>query len=123
MIQAKQLTIILVLAFVGWILCGAIMGIGLAVTSQMNAVIVHALGAPIVLALISLFYFKKFRYTTPFQTAVIFVVFIILMDFFVVAIVINRSFDMFASLLGTWIPFVSIFLSTYLVGLYVKKVG
>ena len=39
------------------------------------------------------------------------------MPFFVVALLINRSFEMFASLLGTWIPFALIFLSTYLTGL------
>jgi hypothetical protein len=39
------------------------------------------------------------------------------MDFFLVAMVINRSFEMFTSPLGTWIPFVLIFASTYLTGL------
>jgi hypothetical protein len=38
------------------------------------------------------------------------------MDFFVVAMLINRSFEMFASLLGTWLPFMLIFASSYLVG-------
>jgi len=38
---------------------------------------------------------------------------------FVVAVLINRSFEMFTSLLGTWIPFALIFLSTYLTGLAV----
>jgi uncharacterized integral membrane protein len=41
------------------------------------------------------------------------------MDFFLVALIINRSFDMFRSLLGTWIPFGLIFLSSYLTGLVV----
>jgi hypothetical protein len=41
---------------------------------------------------------------------------VIAMDFFVVAMLINRSFEMFASLLGTWIPFALIFASTYLTG-------
>jgi hypothetical protein len=43
------------------------------------------------------------------------------MDFFVVAILIQRSLEMFASVLGTWIPVALIFLSTYLTGLYVSK--
>jgi hypothetical protein len=42
-------------------------------------------------------------------------------DFFVVALLINRSLDMFASLLGTWIPFALIFTSTYLTGLVAKR--
>jgi hypothetical protein len=47
--------------------------------------------------------------------------FVIIVDFFIVALLINKSLDMFASLLGTWIPFVLIFTSTYLTGLYTLK--
>ena len=43
------------------------------------------------------------------------------MDFFVVALLINRSLDMFASLLGTWIPFALIFVATYLRGVMVRR--
>jgi hypothetical protein len=38
------------------------------------------------------------------------------MDFFVVAMLINRSFEMFTSFLGTWLPFTLIFASTYFTG-------
>jgi hypothetical protein len=38
------------------------------------------------------------------------------MDVFVVALLIERSFQMFASLLGTWIPFALIFLSSWAAG-------
>jgi hypothetical protein len=112
---------VLVLAFVGWAVCAAIIGIGMTISSQMNALVAHAIGAPVVFALISLFYFKRFRNTTPIQTAVIFLAFVILMDFFVMAFAILRSFEMFASVVGTWIPFVLIFLSTYVTGMYVTK--
>jgi hypothetical protein len=115
--QAEKGMTILVLAFVGWAICAAIIGVGMTVSSQMNALIAHAIGAPIVFAMISLFYFKKFNYTTPIQTAVIFLAFVVLMDFFVMAFAIMRSFAMFTSVLGTWIPFVLIFLSTYATGI------
>jgi len=55
------------------------------------------------------------------QTAVIFVGFVIAVDFFLVALLMLNSFEMFTSPLGTWIPFVLIFLATYLTGLYVRK--
>ena len=55
------------------------------------------------------------------QTALIFVGFVIIVDFLVVALLINQSLDMFARLLGTWIPFALIFTSTYLTGLYTKR--
>jgi len=48
-------------------------------------------------------------------------VIIITGDFFVFALLVNHSLDMFASLLGTWIPFVLIFVSTYLTGLMVTN--
>jgi len=44
-------------------------------------------------------------------------------DFFLVALVVNGSLDMFRSLLGTWIPFALIFLSTYLTGRAVGPKG
>jgi hypothetical protein len=47
----------------------------------------------------------------------VFVGIVIFLDIFPVATVINQSFEMFASLLGTWIPWALIFLSTYLTGL------
>jgi hypothetical protein len=93
----------------------------MATTSQQNALIAHAIDAPIYFAVVSLIYFKKFNYTTPLQTAVLFVGFVMAVDFLVVALLINRSLEMFASLLGTWIPFALIFTSTYLTGWYSVK--
>lgn len=65
--------------------------------------------------------FNKFNHTSPLQTAVAFVGFVMAMDFFIVALLINRSLEMFASVLGTWIPFALIFASTYLTGWYAAK--
>lgn len=113
--------IILIHAFVGWALCAATMGIGMATTSLQNALIIHAIAAPIYFTVVSMIYFKKFNYTSPLQTALIFVSFVIIVDFFVVALLINKSLAMFTSLLGTWIPFVLIFLSSYLTGRVLAK--
>ncbi|MCX9011383.1 MAG: hypothetical protein OIN66_09705 [Candidatus Methanoperedens sp.] len=99
--------VILAHAFAGWALCGAIIGIGREITSLENTLIAHAIGAPVIFAVISLNYFI--------------VSFVIFMDFFVIAFVVEKSFDMFKSILGTWIPFILIFLSTYLTGAYSLK--
>jgi len=72
----------------------------------------------LIFAIIGLNYFKRFNYTTPLQTAIIFTSFVILTVVFVVALIIEKSFDMFTTILGTWIPFIFIFKSTYLAGLY-----
>jgi hypothetical protein len=47
--------------------------------------------------------------------------FVIAMDFFVVALLINRSVEMFASARGTWIPFALIFAATYVTGMYATR--
>jgi len=57
--------IMLAHAFVGWALCGLTMGIGTALISVSTTLIVHAIAAPIIFGLISLFYFKKLHYTSP----------------------------------------------------------
>ena len=119
--NVKKVIIVLFFAFVGWALCAATMGNGMSKTSIENALIIHAIGAPIFFSILSLIYFQKYNYTTPLQTAIIFVGFVITVDFFVVALLINKSLDMFASLLGTWIPFALIFTSTYVTGLYTVR--
>ncbi len=115
----NKILIILAHAFVGWALCAATMGIGMATIGLSTTLIVHAIGAPIFFSGVSLVYFRKFNYTTPLQTALCFLAFVVAMDFFVVAMLINRSFDMFASVPGTWLPFALIFASTYLTGRFV----
>lgn len=117
----KKVFVILIHMSVGWALCGAIMGIGEEITSIEKTLIAHALGAPLIFSAISLNYYRKFNYTTPLMTATMFVGFIIVMDVFVVALLIEKSFAMFTSILGTWIPFALIFLSTYLTGLYSER--
>ncbi len=117
----KQIVILLAHAFAGWALCAATMGIGQAVTTTQHALVIHAIAAPIFFAGISLLYFSRFHYTPPLATAAIFLGFVIAMDFFVVALLILRSLEMFASPLGTWIPFALIFASTFLTGSLVHK--
>jgi hypothetical protein len=118
---SKKLLVILGHAFVGWALCAATMGVGMATTSMNNTLIIHAIAAPIFFGVVAWNYYSGFGYTSPLITALIFVGFVMATDFFVVALIINRSLDMFTSLVGTWIPFGLIFLATYLVGMQVKR--
>lgn len=117
----KQWLTILVHALVLWALCGAIMFIGMIIWPMDTTLIVHTIGAPIIAGVISLIYFTKFNNTTPLQTAIIFVAFVILVDFFLIAMVINKSFEMFQSFIGTWLPFTLIFLATYVTGTLISK--
>jgi len=119
-LKFSRILIIAALGLLGWALCGAIMFTGMSLMSIHTTLIVHAIGAPVLFSLISLGYFKKFRFTTPLQTGVSFLLIVVFMDFFLVALVINKSMEMFQSLLGTWIPFGLIFLSTYITGSIVE---
>ena len=108
-------------AFVGWALCAATIAIGQAVTTLQTALVVHAVGAPLFFCAVSIVYFTRFAYTTPLQTATAFTTFVVLVDLLLVALVVNRSLAMFASPLGTWIPFALIFGSTWSTGLLVAR--
>jgi len=64
---------------------------------------------------------NKIHYTSAIQTAFLFVFIVIFLDFFLVALTINKSLEMFQDPLGKWIPFALIFLATYLTGNYIMK--
>lgn len=115
-LSLNQIGVIVLFGAVGWALCGAIMFIGMAVTSMQATLIAHAVGAPVIFTTISWIYHTRIGYTKPLTTAAVFLGIVIFLDIFPVATVINRSFEMFTSVLGTWIPWALIFLSTYLTG-------
>ena len=95
----------------------------MAVTSLQTTLILHAIGGPIGFIIISLFYFKKFDYSSPLQTAVLFIALVVFMDLFGVALLIEKSLAMFKSVLGTWLPFTLIFLATYFTGRFLNEGG
>lgn len=113
--------IILVHATVGWAFCGAIIGIGRHLFSIETTLVIHAIGAPLGFALISFFYFHKFGFTSPLWTAILFLAIVVGFDLFLVAPVFERSFAMFTSVVGTWLPFALIFLSIYVTGVCAKR--
>ena len=119
--RIRRYGVVLAFALIAQMLCWGIMVIGQMVTSLENTLIAHAIGAPIIAIGVSSIYYKKFNYTTPLQTAIVFVSVVIAMDVFVVALLIEKSFEMFTSPIGTWIPISSIFLATYLTGLFAAK--
>jgi len=112
----RHAAVIVGFALVGWGLCAATMGIGIAFVGVQIALVVHAVAAPVIFAAISLVYFKRLAYTTSLTTAAVFLAVVVIMDVGVVAMLVQRSFEMFTSFLGTWLPFMLIFASTYLTG-------
>lgn len=112
----KRLLVTILFALLGWAACGATIGIGMSLMTIDETLILHAVAAPIYFALLSFVYFKRLRYSNPLKTALLFLGFVVFMDFFVVALIIYQSLDMFRSLLGTWVPFFLIFGATWATG-------
>lgn len=113
----KGLVVTAAHGLLGWALCGAVMGLGLALTTVQNALVIQALAAPIIFSAVSVAYFHRPDAWPPLRTAIAFVGVVMCMDFVFAALLIQRSLDMFASILGTWLPFVLIFLSTWATGI------
>ncbi len=88
----------------------------MASTTLTKALVIHAIAAPVIFAAITFVYFRRFAYFSPLRTASVFVATVMLLDVCVVAPVIERSFAMFRSPLGTWIPFLLIFLASWVSG-------
>jgi hypothetical protein len=120
-ITPSAAVIIAIHAFVAWFLCGAIVIVGRQIWSIETTLIIHALGVPVVFVVVSWIYFTYFHFTTPLQTAAIFTLSAILLDVVIVATFVERSFEMFTSFIGTWLPFALMFLTTYLIGTMIQR--
>jgi hypothetical protein len=108
--------VITVHALLGWAYCGVLIGVGRQLLPMHATLVLHALGAPVGFALISLFYYRRFGYSSPWQTAIAFLGIVVALDLFLVAPVIEKNYAMFTSPLGTWIPFALIFAAIYFSG-------
>lgn len=110
-------------ALAGWGLCGATMFVGMALTTPARALTIHAVAAPIIFAAVSWVYFRRSLAWSPLAAAAAFLGTVVAMDFFVVALFIEKSFEMFRSVAGTWLPFVLIFVSTWVTGVALRRQG
>ena len=120
--DVKNWLTVLVHALVVWAICGAIMFIGMATTTMSVTLTVHAIAAPLASGHMALRYHRKHRHFPPIWVAAFFVGTALFVDFFLVAMVIERSFEMFASFTGLWLPMILIFIAAYLAGRYVKGI-
>jgi hypothetical protein len=80
------------------------MGVGMALSSLLTTIILHAIGGSVGFMVISLFYFKKFDYTSPLQTTIWFIVLVVFIDLCGVALLVEKSLAMVRGILGTWFP-------------------
>lgn len=106
-----------VCAVIGWAYCGALIGVGRQFMIMDHTLVMHAMGAPLGFGVVSWLYHRWIRDSQPLTTAAVFLAVVVLLDVIVIALLVERSFAMFRSVLGTWLPFALIFVATYLVGL------
>jgi len=112
-----DLLLLLVIALPAWGACGTTMGIGLARTTLRLTLTLHALVAVAGFGLTSWLYFSfADSALTPLQAALAVTTEVVALDVFIVALLILKSFDMFRSLAGTWLPLALIFASFWAAG-------
>jgi hypothetical protein len=119
----KKAAILIAHSFIGWAFCATIMGIGPQLIGMRTTLIFHLILGPIGFGLLSVFYHKRFGYTSPIGTAAVFLLFVAAMDFFLVGLIILGNLEMFTSVIGIWLPFALIFLFSFGGGLWVRKKG
>jgi len=107
---------------VGWAICAGMMTLLLASAPLALALAGHAIAAPVIFAAIARFYFRNRGAREPIATAIVWTSMVIGLDAVVVAVFVERSFSMFASVAGTWLPFLLIFVAVWSTGAIVSMV-
>jgi hypothetical protein len=121
----KKSLVIFGFGFAGWMIWGIFIGIIIGLKSgnmidETGDLLLHATLPPIAFLIVSPIYFKKFNYAKPLQTAVAFPAIILMLDILIVALLVEGSFDIFASP-APWISYFLAFVFTLLVGLYMNR--
>ncbi|MFQ5832409.1 MAG: hypothetical protein ACE5H4_06890 [Candidatus Thorarchaeota archaeon] len=119
--ESRESLILIAHAVIIYFVCFAVMGASMATMPIDTALVVHAAAAPFVSAAFSYIYFMRFNYTSPLLAALVVMVTVILLDFFLTATIILQDYAMSYSPIGTWIPFALIFTGAFLVGYYVNR--
>ena len=101
---------------IGWGICGATVGLGRQVVSTDVTLWIHGVVAPLAFGLLARRFFRRFPKSSAAGAAVTMVGIVVGLDALVVAPFLERSYAMFGSPIGTWIPFASIFAASYVVG-------
>jgi len=100
-------------ALVGWLICGATIGIGRQVLSMQATLIVHAVVAPLAFLGLGWSYARLFPATSAKRVGGTMLSIVVGLDAFLVAPFFEHSYAMFESWLGTWLPFALILVAAY----------
>jgi hypothetical protein len=113
---ARSFWRLLAYGFLGWALCAATIGALLQLESLNVALVIHAIAAPVLFGTVAWRYFRARGARNPLPTALAWTALVVTLDIVVVAGFVKRDLSIFERLLGTWLPFVLIFLATWATG-------
>lgn len=113
---ARSIWRLLIHGVAGWILCAATMGALLHLVSFTVALVLHAIAAPLFFAALAWNYFRARGARDPLPTAIAWTAVVMLLDLVILAVGLERSFAMFRSIAGTWLPLSLIFGVTWAIG-------
>ncbi len=108
------------LGFVLWGACGAVIAMGRRIWTLDTTLQVHLIAAPILAFLMAAVHKLQAPEFDPQLRAVVLTALVVLLDVAVVAPIFERSYAMFRSVIGTWIPFTAIFLASLAAGLLIR---
>ncbi|MDH3264350.1 MAG: hypothetical protein OEM24_10155 [Paracoccaceae bacterium] len=117
----RKWPVLLGLAVAVWAFCRAIMFVGRAVTTLETTLLIHLIGAPLGAAVAAWAFQRLSGELSPLLVAASFVAVALLLDVFVVSMFIEKSFEMFGSVIGVWLPQALIFLGAWGAGLAVAR--
>ncbi|HXV64110.1 MAG TPA: flavodoxin domain-containing protein [Vicinamibacteria bacterium] len=113
---ARSLPRLLAHGIVGWALCAATMGLLLGLVSLNAALVLHAIAAPLFFVAVAWSYFRAHGARDPLPTALGWTAIVAVLDLVIVAGAIEKSFSMFTSVAGVWLPLALIFSSSWATG-------
>lgn len=106
--------------FIAWAACGLVFGVSRALWGVDAALWVHLAFAPVLGGGAAFLYLNHPRRLGPLATAALLTGTVFCLDLLVVAPFLERSFAMFQSTLGTWLPLSLIAASSLLTGLFLS---
>ncbi len=107
---------LVVLALVLWGACGGVIAVGRRLWSIDTTLRVHLVVAPVLAFLVVVAYKELAPGFDPLLRAAAITFIVMLLDALVVAPLFERSYAMFRSFVGTWLPFVAIFAACWAAG-------
>lgn len=109
------------LALALWASCGGVMAVGRHLWTLDTALRVHLVAAPTIAFLLSALHEWTFPEFSSLLRATLMTGLVVLLDALVVAPAFERSYAMFRSVIGTWLPFLAIFVASFAAGTLISR--